>query len=100
MQDFAKTQFAGAEVHIGIIEILRAIEPFFSELKVFDDREALDRHLAWFWPAIEEKLRESPHTQVNVRLENGKIVDLIVDRARDARAARRPWWKLFAKRDA
>jgi hypothetical protein len=61
------------------------------------DRDALEHHLGWFWSALEEKLQRWPHAQVKVRQENGKIVDLIIDHARDPRPTRRRWWKLFGE---
>ena len=37
VQASTKTQFAPTRIHIEIIELLRAIQPFFLELKVYDE---------------------------------------------------------------
>jgi len=33
VQEFTKTQFAGAEYHLKVINLLKTIQPFFSELR-------------------------------------------------------------------
>src|SRR5215813_1446901 len=53
LQEFTKTQFAGADTHVKVVGLLKAIERFFSQLNVEDegeywetgDREALTAHL-------------------------------------------------------
>jgi len=106
LQEFTKTQFAGPEIHVAVIDLLRRIEPCFTALEVFDEgefwetgnRAVLERHLAWFEEALAQRLRQSPGSQVKVKLPSGKIVDLMIDRAKE-RKQDVPWWK-FWRRDA
>jgi hypothetical protein len=61
MQDFTKTQFAGAEIHVKVIELFLAIRPFFKKLTIDDegeywetrDRRLLEQHLGETNSAIE-----------------------------------------------
>jgi hypothetical protein len=39
VQEFIKTQFAGVEMHIKVLKLLKAIEPFFCILNVEDEGE-------------------------------------------------------------
>jgi hypothetical protein len=39
VQEFTKTQFAGVECHLKVVALLRAIQPFFQELKIEDEGE-------------------------------------------------------------
>jgi hypothetical protein len=85
VQDFVKTQFAGPETHVRVIEVLREIEPYFSDLEVLDEgefwdtysHELLREHIANTNAALEEYVRQNPNAQVKVRLLGGKIADLI-----------------------
>ena len=38
-QGYTKTQFAPAETHVKVVELLRSLEPFFSHLNVYDEGE-------------------------------------------------------------
>jgi hypothetical protein len=85
VQEFAKTQFAGLECHLKVIDLLKAIRPYFRELTVEDegeywetnDRTILAAHLNRSHQAIEEELRKNPSAQVKVKTPNGRIMDLI-----------------------
>jgi hypothetical protein len=85
IQEFTKTQFAGVECHLKVIDLLKAIEPYFVELRVEDegefweiaDRDVLVQHLDWSRRAIEEELRKNPSARMKVKEPDGKIIDLI-----------------------
>jgi hypothetical protein len=85
LQEFTKTQFAGVQIHIDVLKLLKAIQPFFRELKVEDegewwdteDTQILTEHFAWAQKAIEAELRKTPSAQMNVKTPSGRIVDLI-----------------------
>lgn len=84
MQDFVKTQFAGADVHIAVVELFEALKPLLKNLEVIDegkywgthDRSALLRNLE----AVELKLarvkKEHPDAIGPIFLENGRIIDV------------------------
>jgi len=85
IQEFTKTQFAGADTHVRVVELLRAIEPFFRELSIEDegelwetgDHETLQAHLDACDRALESFLAEHPTAQRKVRLEDGRIADFL-----------------------
>ena len=85
MQEFTKTQFAGAEIHLKVLGLLKAVNPFFRELKVNDegeywdtgDLEVLTEHLQTCQRIIEEEFKKNPSAQMKVKTPDGKIVDLI-----------------------
>ena len=85
MQEFTKTQFAGARYHVKVIALLRTIEPLFVELKVEDEGEywetgnlqALSGHIETCGEMIQEELRKHPGAKFKVKDPDGKIIDLI-----------------------
>lgn len=85
VQDYVKTQFAGAETHVRVVELLRAIEPYFRDLDVFDegelwetsDHDLLREHIATTAAAIDEYVRDNPGARAKVRLPSGKIMDIV-----------------------
>jgi hypothetical protein len=85
VQEWTKTQFAGAEIHCIVCDFLQAIEPYFETLKVNDeaeywdkgDIELLKKHLANCDRFIEGYLQEHQTAKVKVRQPDGRIVDLI-----------------------
>lgn len=85
VQDYVKTQFAGAETHVRVIELLREIQPCFTDLEVFDeaefwdtqDHDLLRQHIADTNAAIDDYVRDRPNAQVKVRLPSGKIADIV-----------------------
>jgi hypothetical protein len=82
---FTKTQFAGAETHILIIEFLRSIEPLFLDFTVEDDgeywesglKERLLEHMQNVERSLAEIRQSEPHAQIKVKLPSGKIVDVL-----------------------
>jgi hypothetical protein len=85
VQEWTKTQFAGAEIHCTVCDFLQAIEPYFETLKVNDeaeywdkgDIELLKKYLANCDRFIKEQLQEHPTAKVKVKMPTGRIVDLI-----------------------
>lgn len=85
VQEFTKTQFAGAECHLKVINLLKTIQPFFYELKVDDeaeywdtnDRSTLQYHLDTVKNMIEAELKEYPMARMKVKTPDGKIIDLM-----------------------
>jgi hypothetical protein len=85
VQEWVKTQFAGADTHIRLIQILRDIERFFQTLVVNDEGEywksgnqaVLEGHIRACNDAIAEIAARSLSAQVKVRESNGSITDLI-----------------------
>jgi hypothetical protein len=85
VQEFTKTQFAGAEYHLKVINLLKTIQPFFSELKVDDeaeywdtnDRATLQYHLDTVQKLIEAELKKNPLARARVKAPDGKIIDLM-----------------------
>jgi hypothetical protein len=85
VQEFTKTQFAGAEYHLKVIDLLKAIQPFFCELNVSgegeywdtNDRSILQYHLDTIRNIIEAELKENPFARMRVKTPDGKIIDLM-----------------------
>jgi hypothetical protein len=85
LQEFTKTQFGGVEVHIDVLKLLKAIQPFFRSLKVEDegewwetkDTQVLREHFDRSQKAIEAELRKTPSAQMKVKTPSGRIMDLI-----------------------
>jgi hypothetical protein len=85
VQEFVKTQFAGPETHVKVIELLRVLKPFFRNLRVEDEGEywesgsvqALTKHMKAAQNAIESELRKDPSAQSKVKTPDGRIMDLI-----------------------
>ena len=85
VQDYVKTQFAGPETHVRVIEVLREIEPFFRDLTVVDEgefwdtysHELLREHIANINAVLDEYVRQSPNGRVKVRLPDGRIMDFM-----------------------
>ena len=85
LQEFTKTQFAGVQVHIEVLKLLKAIEPFFRNLNVEDEGEwweaedilILRAHFARSQKAIEAELRKTPSSRMKVKTPSGRIMDFI-----------------------
>jgi|SRR5215813_4469310 len=84
--DFCKTQFAGPEVHVQVLQFLEHIRPQLSKLVIYDEAddvrtdgqpctlaEAFEITLNY----IKAALAESPGSQMQVRLPSGRIADLV-----------------------
>jgi hypothetical protein len=85
VQEWVKTQFAGVETHVRLIQILRDIGRFFRTLTVYDEgeywesenREALAEHIRRCNEVIAEFAAKNPRAQVKVKEPNGRLIDLI-----------------------
>jgi hypothetical protein len=85
VQEFIKTQFAGSQVHLKVLELLKALKPFFRDLKVEDEGEYwetgnlqhLTEHMNRAQKAIEAELEKYPNGQMKVKTPSGRILDLI-----------------------
>ena len=85
LQEFTKTQFAGVQIHIALLKLLKAIQPFFRSLKVEDEGEWWEtedtqiprEHFDRSQKAIEAELRKIPSAQMKVKTPSGRIMDLI-----------------------
>ena len=85
VQEFTKTQFAGAQVHLKVLDLLKTLQPFFRDLRVADEGEywetgnlqTLIEHLNRSQKAIEAKLEKYPDGQMKVKTSSGRIMDLV-----------------------
>jgi hypothetical protein len=85
MQDYVKTQFAPPDVHVAIVDLLRQVEDCFVNLTVEDegeywdsgDVERLAANREAFFDAFEEHLATHPNSRGPLRMDNGRIVDII-----------------------
>jgi hypothetical protein len=85
VQEFVKTQFAGAARHVRVTEVLREIEGYFVDLIVVDEGEfwdtldhtILEAHIAATDEALANYMAEHPDARLKVRLPSGYIVDLM-----------------------
>ena len=85
MQDFVKTQFAGPDVHIKIVELLEIIKPYFKNLNIIDegeywetkDREILEKHMNTVNSIINEIKENNPKAVGPIMDNNGRIIDVI-----------------------
>jgi hypothetical protein len=85
VQEFVKTQFAPIEIHLQIVELLRALSTEFEDLQVEDEGEywdtsnpaALDGHRQACFHALKDELAKHPDHVGPVRLSTGRIVDLM-----------------------
>ena len=85
LQEYCKTQFAGAEIHIKIVGLLRSIAPLFSELRVYDegeyweteDEDILRKHFEETENILNAFMRKNPGAYGPVRLPSGRIADIV-----------------------
>jgi len=85
LQEFTKTQFAGVQTHLKVLELLKALRPYFRDLRVEDEGEywetgnlqGLTEHMNRAQKAIEAELEKYPNGQMKVKTPSGRIMDLI-----------------------
>ena len=85
IQEYTKTQFAGATIHLRVLDLLALIQPFFSTFSVDDEGEywetrdltVLVEHMNRTKEVIEDILREDPSAAMKVKTPDGRIIDLI-----------------------
>ncbi len=87
IQEYCKTQFAGIDIHIKIVSLLREIQQHFNELLVTDEGEywdtkdnaQLQNSLDSYFDAAEKAKAENAKLNGPFRLEDGRIIDLMED---------------------
>jgi len=85
VESWVKTQFAGADNHIYIIDFLTQISSHFSVLTIEDEGEfwetrnpeILQDHFDRIAAVLEDMRRENPKARGPLRMENRRIVDLV-----------------------
>jgi len=85
IENWVKTQFAGPEVHIQIVDLLEQITPHFVNLIVEDEaeywesrnREILEGHMNQINEVLRDMQQENPAARIQVRESTGRIVDMI-----------------------
>jgi hypothetical protein len=85
VQEFIKTQFAGVQIHIDVLKILKAVAPYFRHLEVEDEGEwwgtentsILTEHFSRSQQAIEWEWRMTPSAKMKVKTPSGRIMDLV-----------------------
>jgi len=85
MQDYVKTQFAGADIHIQIVQLLESLRPLFKKIDVVDegdywdfhDKAVLEGHMAKIDSMIEDIKKKNPKAQGPLRMKSGRIADVI-----------------------
>lgn len=85
VQEFVKTQFAGEEIHIAIVELFRRIQFFLEGLNIHDegefwhtsDENVLAQHIQRCNEVLQEMLAKNPKAKGPVRLPDGHIADFV-----------------------
>ena len=85
MQDYVKTQFAGAAVHIQIIELFDLLRPYFKKLAIEDegefwekrDRAVLEGNIRQVDSMIQEIKKKDSKAKGPVRMKSGRMLDVI-----------------------
>jgi hypothetical protein len=85
LENFAKTQFAGVDVHVRVIELLHKIQPDFVTLSVNDegeywasgDRKRLEALIASTGGALAELKQATPGSTGPIKRPDGRIIDLM-----------------------
>jgi hypothetical protein len=86
IQNFVKTQFAGVDTHIKIVELLEQVRPLFTSLELVDeggyaqtkDRQHLAREMEGVDVMIAKIKRDRPDAQGPVKRPHGRILDLVI----------------------
>ena len=85
LENWVKTQFAGPEIHIQILDFLAQLAPYFGNLIVEDEaeywesrnREILEGHMNQINEILRDMQQEKPAARIQVRSSTGRIVDII-----------------------
>jgi hypothetical protein len=88
MKNFVKTQFAGAEVHVKVVEILEVAKANLVSLQLEDesgfadskDRKKLESELEGVHLMMAKIQRENSGVRGPVKRPDGRILDLVRDR--------------------
>lgn len=85
VQEYTKTQFAGVNTHVQVLNLLKRIKPLFRDLKVLDEGEywetgdawILSEHMNRIQEIIDEELAKNPRARAKIKTSSGRITDLI-----------------------
>ena len=85
LQEYCKTQFAPIEIHVELVGLLKALEVEFENLSVVDEGEyfesgdidRLSELIDGCYDAMDKEKEKNPKLEGPVRLNSGRIVDLI-----------------------
>jgi hypothetical protein len=85
IQEFIKTQFAGPDIHVKVVGMIRQLESYFETLSVDDegeywdsnDRTLLEQHLRTCDEQLARLLRDTPGARGPVRLPSGRLADFV-----------------------
>lgn len=85
VQEYTKTQFAPVDIHLGLVELLQQLAPYFASLEVIDegeffetsDRATLEGHLNRCFELLDEYLAQQDKYYGPIRLESKRIVDVM-----------------------
>ena len=85
MQDFVKTQFAGADLHIQIVQLLESLRPYFKQIDVYDEgdywethnKAVLQKHIATVNSMIADIKKKNPLAKGPLRMKSGRIADVV-----------------------
>jgi hypothetical protein len=84
--DYCKTQFAGPEVHLDVLQFFQDAARYFSKLAIYDealdmcekpDLRSLKKAFSTSLKYIREGQREHPGSKLKVHLPGGRIADLV-----------------------
>lgn len=85
LQEYCKTQFAGVDMHVNLIEFLKSIEMHFEALRVFDegeyweknDKEVLLNHIKTCFHQMELAIQNDSALDGPFKVADGRIADLM-----------------------
>jgi hypothetical protein len=85
LENFVKTQFAGVDVHVRVIELLHKIQPEFATLSVKDEgeywasgnRKRLEALIASTGGALAKLKQATPGSTGPIKRPDGRIIDLM-----------------------
>ena len=85
IQEWCKTQFAGADIHVETVDLIRSAAKFFKRLSVVDegeyfetgDREVLQSHMDNVDEQMRSMMAKDPQLAGPVRQSSGRIADLV-----------------------
>ena len=85
LENWVKTQFAGPEIHMQIVDFLAQMAPYFENLVVEDEaeywetrnRETLENHMDQINEVLRDMQQENPAARIQVREPTSRIVDMI-----------------------
>lgn len=85
IQEFTKTQFAPVQIHVLLVDFLRTNQRLFESVEIIDegeffdtnDLDLLNKHMQACNEQLEQYLSQPEKYYGPVKLENGRIVDIM-----------------------